>query len=245
MSVTTRTNSAPARSRAETRKRLLAAGAALFTRDGLHAATSAQIARRAGVAAGTFYLHFKDKQDLFRAIVFDALEQLRARLDRVTASAGNDPRAAVRARTAEMLAFAEKHRSGVRLLFGRDREAADLSEDVLNDLLPGVEAKLRQSIANGDGPPGLDAKVAAQAFLAMWTRVVAWWIEEPRRAAREAVIETLTALYPAPSGSAHGARTRAVRPARRGPGERTRTKRGGEKRPGKQRGGNSARRARP
>ena len=59
---------AAARSRRETRRRLVEAGTELFAREGLHGATSAQIARRAGVAAGTFYLHFRDKQDLFREI---------------------------------------------------------------------------------------------------------------------------------------------------------------------------------
>jgi len=192
---------APARSRADTRRRLLAAGTDLFARQGLHAVTSAQVARRAGVAAGTFYLHFKDKQDLFREIVFEALEQLRERLDRATAAAGDDPQRAVRARTAEVLAFAEKHRSGVRILFGRDREAADLGEDVLSHLLPGVEAGLRRSIGRGDGSLGLDSTVAAQAFVGMWTRVVTWWVEDPRRASREVVIETLARLYPGCGGT--------------------------------------------
>ena len=198
---------APARSRADTRRRLLAAGTDLFARKGLHVVTSAQIARRAGVAAGTFYLHFKDKQALFREIVFEGLAQLRERLDRATAKAGDDPRRAMRARTAEMLAFAEKHRSGVQILFGRDREAADLGEDVLSHLLPEVEAGLRKSIARGDGLPEINSTVAAQAFVAMWTRVVTWWVEDPRRAPREAVIDTLTHLYPggrAAGGAARG-----------------------------------------
>ena len=194
---------APARSRAETRKRLLAAATDLFARDGLQAVTSAQIARRARVAAGTFYLHFKDKQALFREIVFEALKQLRQRLDRATAEAGDDFQSAVRARTAEMLAFAEKHRSGVRILFGRDREAQDLGEDVLSRLLPGVEARLRESVVSGRGPHDLHPTVAAQAFVAMWIRVVTWWIEDPRRATREAVIDTLTRLYPGGASGRH------------------------------------------
>jgi len=196
MNVRSGSKTAPARSRAATRKRLLTAGTELFARQGLHAVTSAQIARRAGVAAGTFYLHFKDKEALFREIVFEALEQLRERLDRATAEAGDDPQRAVRARTAEMLALAEKHRSAVRILFGRDREAADLGEDVLSHLLPGVESRLRESIASGEGPKDLHPTVAAQAFVAMWTRVVTWWVEDPRRVPREAVIDTLTHLYP-------------------------------------------------
>ena len=73
--------SAAARSRADTRRRLVEAGTDLFARDGLHGVTSARIARAAGVATGTFYLHFKDKEALFREIVFAALARpARARM---------------------------------------------------------------------------------------------------------------------------------------------------------------------
>ena len=41
-----------------------------FAEEGLHAVTSARIARRAGVATGTFYLHFADKHVLFEEIAF-------------------------------------------------------------------------------------------------------------------------------------------------------------------------------
>ena len=58
------TGTAPARSRADTRRRLLEAAVALFAERGLHGVTSAQIARRAGVATGTFYLHFPDDRFL-------------------------------------------------------------------------------------------------------------------------------------------------------------------------------------
>ena len=60
------------------------------------------IARIAGVAAGTFYLHFRDKQALFREIVFEALATLEERLQRATEGA-EDPHEAVR----EMIAFIE------------------------------------------------------------------------------------------------------------------------------------------
>jgi hypothetical protein len=38
--------------------------------------------------------------------------------------------------------------------------------------------------------------VTAQALAAMWTRVATWWVEDPTRAPREAVVETLVQLHP-------------------------------------------------
>jgi AcrR family transcriptional regulator len=186
---------APARSRAETRRRLLAAGTELFAREGLHGTTSTRIARAAGVAAGTFYLHFEDKQTLFREIAFEALRELRGRLARATEGAGPELRAQLRARMDELVAFAEAHRNLVRILFGRGDEAA-LGEDLLDELFPGVEARLRERMGAGSVEPGLHPAVAARALLAMWSRVVAWWVEDPSRAPRAAVVETLVRLHP-------------------------------------------------
>ncbi len=187
---------APGRSRLETRRRLVDAGTELFARQGLHRTTTVQIARRAGVAAGTYYLHFRDKRELFREIVFDALGRLRARMERARRAAGADPAAVLHASTAELVAFAEENRSLVQVLFGRGPEAPDLGEAVVDELLPGVEARLRERLEAGALAPGLDPAVAARALVAMWTRVVAWWVEDPTRAPREAVVDTLVRLHP-------------------------------------------------
>lgn len=49
---------------ARTRARLMDAAAEVFAEDGFEAASVNQIARRAGVVNGTFYVHFKDKESI-------------------------------------------------------------------------------------------------------------------------------------------------------------------------------------
>ena len=49
--------------------RLFTAGAELFAEQGYHATTVEQIARRAGVAKGTFFLHFPTKDAVVIALV--------------------------------------------------------------------------------------------------------------------------------------------------------------------------------
>lgn len=51
----------------ETRARLIAAGAAVFNRDGYFGTDSNRLARAAGYAPGTYYKHFPDKRSLFLA----------------------------------------------------------------------------------------------------------------------------------------------------------------------------------
>ncbi len=52
----------------ERREAILTAAIAVFAEHGYQGATMEQIARRAGVAKGTAYLHFADKADLFYAV---------------------------------------------------------------------------------------------------------------------------------------------------------------------------------
>jgi len=60
--------------RAEDRPReICAAALEVFAEKGFAAARLDEIARRAGVSKGTLYLYFKDKEDLFRAVVRDAI----------------------------------------------------------------------------------------------------------------------------------------------------------------------------
>jgi AcrR family transcriptional regulator len=187
---------AAARSRAETRRRLLEAGTELFARQGVHRTTSTQIARAAGVAAGTFYLHFPDKHSLFREIAFAALHDLKERMAAAHDAAGPDRVAQLRARMETLVAFAAEQRDLVRIVFGRGHEAGEVAEEMADALFPGVEARLRDRIDEGEADAALHPAVAAQALIATWTRVVAWWVEDPSRAPREAVVETLVRLHP-------------------------------------------------
>jgi AcrR family transcriptional regulator len=60
--------------RAEDRPReICAAALEVFADKGFAAARLDEIARRAGVSKGTLYLYFKDKEDLFRAVVRDTI----------------------------------------------------------------------------------------------------------------------------------------------------------------------------
>lgn len=53
---------------AETREKIVQSGMKLFAAMGYHATNSKKIARDAGIAIGTFYLHFKDKKALLLEI---------------------------------------------------------------------------------------------------------------------------------------------------------------------------------
>jgi AcrR family transcriptional regulator len=98
------------RRRAEDRPReICRAALEVFAEKGFAAAKLDEIAARAGVAKGTLYLYFKDKEDLFRAVIRDTVAPNVALIRENIASSG--------------LSFAEL----VPLLLGR---FADMTENV-------------------------------------------------------------------------------------------------------------------
>src|SRR5262249_31973655 len=65
----------------DTRKRLFVAAAELFAEHGYHATSVDQIAKKAGVAKGTFFVHFPTKDGVIREVVgkqMRAVERARA-----------------------------------------------------------------------------------------------------------------------------------------------------------------------
>lgn len=188
--------SAPERSREATRRRLLEAGTTLFAEQGLHGVTSARIARAAGVATGTFYLHFPDKHALFHEIAFAALADLRDRQDRAAAGLSPGGGEELRARTGELFAFAEDNRDLIRVVFGRGAEAPAVAEAILDEIVPAIERRFEERRAAGETPADLNPTVAAQAYAGMTARVLSWWIDDPTRASREEVVHTLLRMHP-------------------------------------------------
>ena len=190
MSVSSEPASAPGRSRAATRERLLAAAIDLLADGGLHGVTSHDIARRAGVASGTFYLYFRDKAEIHREILFSALFELRSRSGQALRGA-DGPRAAAEARARALVEFATEHRAVVRILFRKDIQAGDAESDVLSDIATNMTARLRNDQAKGWFTLDLEPEIAAQAIVGMTTRLIDWWTEDPSRASAEQVISTL------------------------------------------------------
>jgi AcrR family transcriptional regulator len=65
------------------REAIMQAGLAVFADEGFAATKLDDVAVKAGVAKGTIYLYFRDKQDLFEQIVRDAVVPVIARLENI------------------------------------------------------------------------------------------------------------------------------------------------------------------
>lgn len=68
------------RTKAENRRAILDAAQEVFTEMGYGAASIRDVVRRSGLAAGTFYNYFPDKQSVFQAVLEEHTTELRGRL---------------------------------------------------------------------------------------------------------------------------------------------------------------------
>jgi len=73
--------------KALTRQELLLAGRRLFSEKGLYDSRVEDLARTAGIAKGTLYLYFRDKEDLIQAVVAAGFERLQQRVHERTQGA--------------------------------------------------------------------------------------------------------------------------------------------------------------
>lgn len=177
--------------RLETRRKLLAAGMELFADRGTAAVTSTAIARQAGVATGTFYLHFDDKHELFDVLVEEALDEIRAQFhpDHLAPRSESDRRSEIDG----MVAVVERRRDLVRAVFDRGENsgyAERIQDQIASRLEPTYEHLFRERGLT------LHAGAAAQARAAVLVRVIAWWADDPSRAGREEIVDLLLELDP-------------------------------------------------
>jgi AcrR family transcriptional regulator len=149
--------------KAQNRRAILDAAQEIFTEMGYGAASIRDVVRRSGLAAGTFYNYFPDKESVFRAVLDETAQEVRRRLREVRARAhtleafvGDAYRAWFSFLVQDTLMFELMQRNAgpIRALFGDPILGAGV-EELLEDL--------RAAIDRGD-LPRLDADYMAGAM---------------------------------------------------------------------------------
>ena len=87
----------------QTRLQIIAAARRVFAERGVSRTTFAQIAKQAGVTRGAIYWHFKDKPDLFFAMMEQVSLPMIDLMDEILPADAGDPLLAIQASMAEIL----------------------------------------------------------------------------------------------------------------------------------------------
>ena len=132
-----------------TRARILAAAQKRFASFGYRRTGVADIARAAGVAPGTLYRYFKDKEDIFREVVRELHEAWLARAEKVIAEPGTALERMTRMGPASVEYNQEN--SLINSIFSRDEEIvfAPLLDELHDRLVKANVAIIAQLIREG------------------------------------------------------------------------------------------------
>jgi AcrR family transcriptional regulator len=162
------------------RESVIAAAVELIERDGL-AVPLDEIARHAGVGAGTVYRHFPTKESLFAAIVVDRVGQV---ADQVRALAvADDPGQALVRALSLMLAEGERSVALKAALAGTDFDLRAAAPGAARDLRDAVGALLGRAQDAGTIRRDLDTD-DIMALLAGAFAAAQHFGDDPRRTAR-------------------------------------------------------------
>ena len=137
------------------REAILAAALEEFSAHGFEAARLDDVARRAGVAKGTIYLYFSDKEALFQALVRSYISPVVGTLEHVTHV--DAPFRAVAEQLAELFVreiVETRRRDIIRLIFSEGQRFPKLAEfyyrEVISRAMSAVRGLLRRALERGE-----------------------------------------------------------------------------------------------
>lgn len=169
ISTTRKAGKAPAKRKAQSRERILAAARKLFVERGYHDTRPQDISREADVGHGTFYLHFADKRACFLAFVEEAREELSAFVA-VRAAKAKGLEGSIEAVLTSIYEYSELHPGVLATAMTDDVVIASDTADGQIPLLQRWGDQWAETVKTlmaeeGGMPPGFDAGVVGQAIV--------------------------------------------------------------------------------
>jgi len=199
------TRTLPRREREKLRQRdeLLAAALELFSQKGYHNVSMQDIAQKAEFAVGTLYKFFRDKEDLYKALIKTKAEEFHGVLKDILRRCDSEDvlsvlksyvaaKAALLTGGAAMLRlyFAETRGASFNIKAGLDREILKLYEDLLVRLAAVFRAGIRRKIFRT-----LDPYYTAVALESLTNGFLQCWIEDPKRHPYEANVPLILDMF--------------------------------------------------
>ncbi len=142
------------------REAILAAALDEFSSRGFEAARLDDVAKRAGVAKGTIYLYFRDKESLFQELIRAMLTPLVGTIE--TLGAADVPINVLAERLVDVFVrevYETRRKDVIRLMIAEGRRFPKLAEfyyrEVLSRIIAAMRAILRRAAARGEVPESL------------------------------------------------------------------------------------------
>lgn len=192
----TRASSSKRVPRAVREQQMLDAAAAVFSRQGYHAATVDAIADAVGISKPMVYLYFGSKEELFVAVVQREATRLTEMIG-AAAAIGLTPYEQLRRGLEAFLTFVAQRRDGWSVLYRRARAQGEPFASSINAIrarsVEVVAALLERAIAESGAelPPKQDLIAIGHSVVGGCEALADWMLEEeqidPRATARRAI----------------------------------------------------------
>jgi AcrR family transcriptional regulator len=166
------------------RRRILEAAEGIFSARGYHDASITEIATRAEIAAGTIYLYFGDKADLYGSVILEKMSEVVGRLE-TALSSDISATASLRAAVHSLFAYHDSNRQFFEIFLHQDQLAASPlnerhwkeMEDLKRRNLGLIEDCVIRGQTGGEFRPG-NPRLYALAFLGVTLQMIRQWIRE-------------------------------------------------------------------
>ncbi|MGH6789801.1 MAG: TetR/AcrR family transcriptional regulator [Pseudolabrys sp.] len=142
------------------REAILTAALEEFSERGFAATRLDDVARRAGIAKGTIYLYFRDKESLFQELIRSTLTPLVGTIEAL--GKVDIPAAVLAERIVQLFVheiFGTRRKDVVRLMISEGRRFPKLAEfyyrEVLSHIMAAVRALMTRAAARGEVPEAL------------------------------------------------------------------------------------------
>ena len=188
----------------ETRNRLIDAAESVFHDKGVARASLEEIAAKARVTRGAVYWHFKDKAELFDAMMQRVVLPAEDMLERAGGHGESDPLELLRRATVDVL-LRTANDARVQRVFEiayhkceyvgdaagvRDRHIASQ-----NECLKTIEAGFRACIRLGHLPASVKPRIAAIGAMSLVSGLIANWVLDPKSFSLRLHAESLVDFY--------------------------------------------------
>lgn len=151
----------------EKRARIMDAALKVFAEQGFYNARVSEVARAAGVADGTIYLYFSNKDDLLISLFEERMEEIIARLREDLASTGGDALQRLRRMIERHLSMAVEQPLLAEFITVELRQSAKFVREYENPRFQEYLTVLRDLVEEGQREglirPGLDSRLLVRA----------------------------------------------------------------------------------
>ena len=188
----------------ETRAQILDAAERVFYDKGVANASLEEIAAAAQLTRGAIYWHFKDKAELFDAMMQRVVLPVEEMLERAECCGKADPLELLRRATIDVLmrtARDERTQRVFDIAYHKCEYVGDASGvrerhiASQNECMKSIEAGFRACVQAGQLPASVSPRVAAIGAMSLVSGLIANWVLDPGSFALKRHAETLVDIY--------------------------------------------------